>query len=505
MIRTSPALLANLYDGQPKVIHLTPTRGEACSHHQALNGFRVLVAVPSAEQEWVWLGNPSEGEDFLKVPPATVWAIWAPDPGLSAIAHHLLGWWRSVGGENSVPALCLGDAADLMRLLLDLTVIEVASFSHRNTNLQRSLSALRDEFSRTARIPSEVMELIENLRLAPQRLIFAGGLLDERIALRTAAPGTGLMSEALVQRLPVWARGFLGVDLHVCDPGEGRGRLSVILHAADAGVDLAHWLVPLPIPQSGWLRLRLEKACNLACRALELRLSWMIETGAPPALSLAPVGALAEFAIKPEGRMLGLRLWGGLPGLEYQEAAPPALPLHPLPCGLVCTVPDHTVAEAQLVGNHRASYTVFDRLGRGRLLLHPVRNTVTAAHLVLGAEAGLVGVGCEVAVEDQRCRTPVACRMVVAPLDLSAAAAEREEGILASSSWTIIEHPLEAHTLFARLTGPWSGPVRLHLFSEYRAGGNGWYARTVFKKLHIELDRRSLGTNLEFTTPVLIP
>jgi hypothetical protein len=291
----------------------------------------------------------------------------------------------------------------------------------------------------------------------------------------------------------------------VCDPGEGKGELSVTLYAADAGVDLARWFVPLPVLQSGWLPLRLETACALSCRALELRLSCIMETGAPPTLSLAPVGALAEFAIEPEGRMLGLRLWGGLPGLGYQKAAPMALPLHPLPSHLVCAVPDDTVAEAQLVGNYHASYTVFDRLGQGRLLLHPVYNTVTAAHLVLCAEAGLVGAGCEVTVEDQRCRTPVACRLVVAPLDLSAAAAEREEGILASSGWTVIERPLEAYTLLARLTEPWSGPVRLHLFSEYRAGGNGWHARTVFKNLHVERDRRSGWTTSELIAPIMVP
>jgi hypothetical protein len=47
-----------------------------------------------------------------------------------------------------------------------------------------------------------------------------------------------------------------------------------------------------------------------------------------------------------------------------------------------------------------------------------------------------------VTIEDGRCRTPIACKLVAAAASVSVDQAEKEEGILASSGWTTIESPL---------------------------------------------------------------
>ena len=172
----------------------------------------------------------------------------------------------------------------------------------------------------------------------------------------------------------------------------------------------------------------------------------------------------------------------------------------PPPPGLTCPVPGRVLAQARLVRDYPASYTVLSFPRPGASLLHSVRGMVVAAHLPLPAETGLMLVGCEVAVEDRRCQTPIACKLVVAPSTITADAAQREEGILGTSGWAMVEQPMEAHSLIARLSEPWSGLAHIRSFSDYPRDGNGLDAHAVFSRFHFELDGRTA-----WVAPAVLP
>jgi hypothetical protein len=496
-----------LYDGSIKIVLIGPPVSQPLGAAGRLP-LRMLRAARDTGNGALCLMEeaarlvPDGAFHRLQVPPANVWFVWAGDDAALEHAEALLDWWREAGGAGGVPALWTAPAAELERRLLERALGEVADLHRRNQELQRNLSALREEWAHATRIPPEVTELLDNLRLSPPRMLFGSSPSTSELpvpALAERRSGGGSPGAVLVQRLPAWARGLVGVDLHVAQSGAGGGALLASLLAVDTGRVLADWRMPFTDLCPGWLPLRLPAASSQPDRVLELRVCCLAVDAAPPSLSLAPIGLLDEFSLRvdpasaaasvlpdPNPGMLALRVWGGLPGIAYDPAA--NVTVRPLPASITFALPDYVVAHVRRTHEGSAPFPWFGYLGGGKVLLHPLRARVVAACIPLRSMPGLVSVACETLIEDPRCQTSIACKLVVAAPEIAVDEAEREESVLASSGRMVIEAPLRPHLLTARLREPWHGPVHLHLFSDIPDGGPGHYGRAVFTRFRVEID-----------------
>ena len=237
---------------------------------------------------------------------------------------------------------------------------------------------------------------------------------------------------------------------------------------------------------------------------MELRVCGIGAEAEPLHLSVAPVGLAEEFALgqvtdatdeaatpldTADKNMLAIRIWGGLPGIAYDPAHHFAA--CPLPSVLAYPLPEHIVANVRKTRECEAKFPWFGYLPKGRILLHPLSGQVATARIAVPAGLPLVTATCEVTIEDGRCRTPIACKLVAAAPSVPVDQAETEEGILASSGWTTIESPLRPFQLTAPFGDPWTGPVHLHLFTRITDGSPGHYGRTVFNRFCLEIDPQS--------------
>jgi len=393
---------------------------------------RVLRATLTEGANRLRLEEPATSGGFgplcrVSVPPANVWCVCRDDDDPSSRAADLLiAWWNEAGGASAAPDLWT-DPLGLERHLLTRALVELNKAHQRNEALQRSVSTLRDEWACNTRIPPEITELIENLRLSPPRMIFGSGVTEGQMAVPLAelqgscdAPST-----FLVQPLLAGSRGLVGIDIHVAQGVTGRGILLASLYAVDGDCVLADWRIPFADLRPGWLPLRIPKALNWSYRALELRL-WSVGSEAErPRLSIVSTGLLDELAVKMDAgaevgssrgaassRMLAVRVWAGLPGMLWDSWRNPDG--HPLWGELAIPVFDHTVAQVRPSREFTASFRWFGCLPGGRVLLHPLLDRVAAACLPLPAASALRAVTCEVVVEDRRRRTPIAAKLVIA-------------------------------------------------------------------------------------------
>jgi Family of unknown function (DUF6212) len=483
--------LPRLYDGSVKAVAIGASAelGERIpalvlhAHRDAANGALHLGIARNAENEWV----------PLEVPPANVWFIWAADETRLPDAMALLKWWQMAGGETTLPPLWTDSADSLSMRMLDLALGEIHRLHKRNQELQRNLSQLREDWAHSVRIPPEVIELLDNLRLSRARMMFG------RMPGSHAIPVPTLLGSepSLVQRLPAWARGLAGFDLHLAKAGTDGGFLIISLHAADADRGLAHWRIPFLLLRPGWLPLRLSTASSLPYRDLELRISCVSDDGRPPSLSLAPAGLLNEFALQGDD-MLALRLWCGLPGIAYQSDS--NLPLHPLPARISVPIGDQVVALVRPTREYKAPIVWCRLLKGGKVLLHPLSRLTVAAVIPLQALPCLTAVTCEAGIGDQRCHSAIACKLVAAAPEITADQAERDEGVLGSSGWVVIDMPKSPHVLTADFSASHEGPVQLHLFSKMADTSGGDYGWLVFRDFVAELDAHASGA-----MPVSLP
>jgi Family of unknown function (DUF6212) len=429
----------------------------------------------------------------LSAPPANTWCLCTggDDAALEA-ATRLLGWWSEAGGGNRTPELWRDPPAGIEGRLLERALAELAALQRRNEALQRSLSALRGEWACTARIPPEITELLENLRVSSPRLIFG----------RTRFKGEAAVSPApavLVQPLPAWARGLAGIDLHVARGSSGSGALAASIYATDADRELAGWQIPFSGLRRGWLPLRFPAALNGPCRVLELRLlSIGGDAGSSPCLSLTPAGLLDEFAARSRsedhtellpGNMIAIRLWAGWPGTPWEPSGDTAP--HPLGGELILPLLEPAVAQVRATREFEAPFRWFGCLPGGRVLLHPLQGRGAAAMIPLPAVSALRAVSCEAVMEDPQRRTPIACKLVVADPEATVDQAESEERLLASSGWVILAQPEHPYRLAAPIMQPHSGPVNLHLFTRIVDEGPDFYGRTVFGRFELRIDSQA--------------
>ncbi|MBZ6078421.1 DUF6212 domain-containing protein [Microvirga puerhi] len=439
----------------------------------------------------------------LEVPPANVWAMWVPAVGDEGIAKSLMQWWAAEGGDATVPVLVHGDRATLDRTLLARSLHERSRLVSANERLLCDLAALRESFETHIRIPREVEELLENLRLAPLRLVLTNPVPTSDISVPMYGPMDRPSGEgaSIRQRLPISAHGFAGLDLSITHPGTGEGQLHLDLIVRDEGLTLATWRAPFHKLHRGLLPVRLGKVMTQHWRSLELHIA-AEGAGDPPRLAIAPTGLLPEYSLipamgadaQPEPSMLVMRLWGGLPGVVTSvrgNASALGLP----PPNPVIPIDETSIAGVRLTREINASYPCFGHLGGDRVLLRPFPNKVSAAVVALPAIAHLVAVSCSVAVDEKRCETrKLGARLVVMAPGHSPDEAERGAGALAVSEWVELDHPLEARTLKARLSEPHQGPLDLHLFTRLPKGGAIQHVRMVFQGFEAEIQEHAIGS-----------
>uniref|UniRef100_A0A9E8A150 DUF6212 domain-containing protein n=1 Tax=Bosea sp. NBC_00436 TaxID=2969620 RepID=A0A9E8A150_9HYPH len=437
----------------------------------------------------------------LEVPPTNVWALWTPDPARERSLLALQAWWARTGGSETPMRVVVGSRADLNAVLLERSLRETDRLQQGNQQLMRDLATLRESWTHHVRIPPEVEELIATLRIGRPHLIFSSPLPSHEIEVPDATkPGAPGAEQALAQRLPCPARGWLGVDLHIADPGRGSGSLHAQVEAADVGTVLARWRVPFDLLSSGWLPLRLPSASSQTSRSLTLRL-WADGGEAPPRLSTSPTGLLHEYRFDPQnpahlaGRdvadMLALKLWGGLPGVRYFATEGDAETLQDP--GAVVPIPTPVVAKVALTREQTATYPVFGYMGPGKVLLRPLKTTASAAVISLPATAGLIEVSCEAMIDDKRCRTRrLGARLVVTPRGIGPDEAEAGRDVLAATEWIELNEPLVSSRLLARLPAAQNRPVDLHLFTRLpEPGPIPPHARVVFGRFEAEMHAAS--------------
>lgn len=506
IVHATDTVLPQLYSAEPKIVTVTSSGSPD--------------AIVQPETALCWYGCELIGPDHfvlkdagdiadalpsalrpLEVPPTNVWALWAPDPVDERSLRVLQTWWSSMGGSETPIPIVVGSRADLDAAILERSLRETRRLQHSNQLLMRDLAALRESWTHHVRIPPEVEELIATLRMGRPHLIFNSPIPCDTVeipgcSLGVDVPGT---EPCLTQRLPGSARGWLGVDLHVADPGRGSGSLHARLEASDLGAVLAQWRVPFDALCRGWLPLRLRSACSQTSRSLTLKV-WAANGDAAPRLSSSPTGLLHEYRFdpqspRPDGRdtadMLAIKLWGGLPGLRYFEAAETAEPSRD--AGATVPISDLVVAKVYLTREQSAAYPVFGYMEHGKVLLRPLKTAPSAAVIRLPATPGLTEISCEALIDDKRCQTPrLGARLVVTPCGIGPDDAESGSNVLAETEWTELSEPLVPSRLVARLALPRNQPIDLHLFTRLpEPGPIPPHARVVFCRFKAEINAAS--------------
>jgi hypothetical protein len=504
IVEAPEVLFPTLYDGAPKAIVIGRAFANGFGSIERLP-IRILRASLSEPGNLMRLEEPaalgSGGSACrLFVPPANVWGVFhGDDEGAARAAQLLIAWWHEVGGIGGAPEMRTELPSGIERRLLDRALTELFALRRRNAALQRSLSELREEWSSAARIPPEISELLENLRLSPPRMVFASGTPegDTAVPLTEPQPSRNEFAAVLAQPLPAWSRGLVEIDVHLVRGVAGDGTLFASLYAVEGDCELALWRVAFADLRPGWLPLRVATALDRPFRTLELRLSCI--GGESPLLSVAATGLLDEFAMKirPDAvaesvcgaapsRMLAIRIWAGLPGTRWEVSR--GAGGHPLWGELAVPIADRIVAQVRATRDFVASFRWFDSLPGGRVLLHPIYDRVVAACIPLSATSALRAANCEVVMEDHRRRGPIACKLVVAAPETTVDQAEREEQVLASSGWMVLPQPEHSYLVSAPLTRLYFGPVNLHLFTRVADGGPDYYGRTVFGRFELRID-----------------
>lgn len=494
MLHASPDLLPSLYDGRPKVLVATP-RDRPMAFVPPADAMRWLVAETSDGSHFV-LSVPNGGmargdRHRIELPPTNVWAVWSPENIVPTTG--LADWWSRVGGNGAEPIFVNGDAATLHSALIERSMAEVARLTRLNQSLIEDLAALRESWAHAIRLPPELEELLANLRAAPPRLVFETPAANGDAAVPRGGTEDGGTSPRLRQRLPMGARGLLGIDLHVAAQGVGDGFLDVALVVLETEAELAHWRMPYRELEAGWLPLRLPSASALTWRGLELRIHATGGT-APPRLACAPVGLFEKYACVasageiPSGAMLEFKLWGGIPDLKVPAGAEMAA----LSANPKIAIAEQVIATARATRDLTWSYPYFGYIDRGRVLLRPLKTSpASAACVSLPAKPGLAALTCEATIDDRLCRTRLLVRLVATHPGHSADDAEQGVGVLASSEWIELAEPLKPFALTARLKEPESGPVDLHFFSRLPEGGKLDHGRVIFSHFEAELDERA--------------
>lgn len=485
MLHAPAHMLSKLYDGNPKVLVLADGLipfGRAQTHLD-----HYLFAQGQDGRFLLQGANDEAGLHALELPPTNVWAIWVPAPVSASMLEQMKDWCIGRGGERFDAVIVEGGHDELVQALLGRSLQETRRLANSNVALMRDVAAMRESWESHVRIPAEIEQLLQNLRLSSPRLIFDNG---ETPGQRTLPVGPSERA-GIVQRLPIGARGLLGFDLRLTGVSDPRGSLFARLVARDTGAVLAEGRTASHNLSAGWLPFRLQRAMSISAHATDLHIWTDSDSGGPVAeLAIVRTGLLSEFRVAQDGadardpevpHMLALRLWGGLPGVDILSAEG-EFGNGPL-AAFTMSVPDSVVQSVALTRELSAPYPVFGYMEHGKVLLRPLKSIPSAAVLRLPPTRGLVEVSCEIFIDDKRCETPgLGARIVVTRRGATVEEAENAEGALAATDWVELNEPLKTSKLIARLPDIWNEPVDVHLFSRLpKPGPVPPYGRVVFK------------------------
>ena len=327
MLQASPELLPSLYDGRPKILVVKP-RALSWTFVPPTNAICWLVAETSNGTDFILAGahgGPVEIDWHpIELPPANVWAVWSPD-GAVPLAS-LADWWSRVGGVGAEPIFVHGDAAMMSAALIERSLAEVDRLTQANQLLIEDLATLRESWAHDVRLPPELTELLANLRVAPPRLVFETPAANGDTGVPAAAAG-GASTCGLRQRLPMGARGLLGIDLHVTAPGTGDGVLEVALVALEAEAELARWRMPYRELDAGWLPLRLPDGFDpyLARSGTSGPCRWR-SGGAPAFLRPDRSSRRIRLSLPPTAILRAVRCWHSDSGAVFPASEPLPVP-----------------------------------------------------------------------------------------------------------------------------------------------------------------------------------
>jgi hypothetical protein len=388
----------------------------------------------------------------IELPPPEIWLVAVFDELSAHQASAALALLKTHQPELAVSRFSSLKDPQLVMTLLRHAASQYYQAASRNAEILRSTSALRQRFERMVRIPPEVSELLENLRINGVRQGFSSEHLQALPGIETnGAAEIELNQQELRQPLPLWMRGLAGLDLHVAHVHPAEGVLRLRLEARDAAEVVAEWEVPLARLSSGWLRFRLDAPCSFTHRSAQLRLR---TEGAPAgaiALSLRPTGPFFEYACSvgaqsPLSRkMLAVRSWIGLPGVPTETLPSIARQRSPLPA--------RSIAAAVL--KRPLMPQTFAALPNGHIRIHAVTGP-RGALLVQGASFNVsaidstVSIGCRVRLMNRQSQAWVRSRLVIAAPGATLEDVECGD-TLAQSEWASLRDPQREVELTAPL------------------------------------------------------
>jgi hypothetical protein len=470
MLNIPMHLLPKLYDGNPKIITLIAEGAPPTTIFPIDN---YVFRKAADKNEFILVGDDRQPKtDFrsLRLPPSNIWALWVPHHIEDGTVAELQAWWGNQAGKDiEFPFVKEGRSA-VLELLLQRALQDSQKLRLSNVVLMRDLATMRESWIDHAKIPSEVDELLSNLRLDRPRLTFSNADIPENPSQSV----TFTAQSRLIQRLPTGARGFLGFDISILRAGYGNGTLCAEIVARDTGTVLGKGHRSLDALTAGWLPFRLPSACAASSHSLEVHL-WIDDATSDGILEIAtaPVGLFPEFGVQcksrdgasadASGRMIALKLWGSLPGVHMSRPGAST-------DGSVNTVetplPNSLIEAVRLTREMSAPYPLFGYISRGKILLRPFRAVPSSAVVHLPATCGLIGVSCEAMIDDRRCETRgLAARVVLTPAGTGPDDAEKGIGALAATDWIDLNQPLAASLLTLQLVQPFNNPAELHLFT----------------------------------------
>ncbi len=412
MLKTSPAFLARLHAGTPKILAttdcaetLTRWLGETVELWRIARQGRSGLALFPSDAPADAAGPPVE----IGTPPTSCIAVLVEERRL---AERLRRWWRD-SGDMEAPILQVNGRLDaVFPELLQLLAVRARHFAEAAAAAQRALVRTRQDYEQTREMFGE---LVGQLSLRPPE--------TPVLSCEVAPAGAPLelygvdRTIGLRQPLPLQTQGVTALAIHLAGRRTPENcRLRVRLVARESGRILGSWLQEnglLP----GWHRFELPQPILGVQETAMLELRAAGEELDELTLSLGAADALVEGeavlerrnAVQGIGRPLAFRVWTATVGTRFIR--PPGFLWHEVdqlvhPPGTIMAVPPGLLAGARAI---EGADLLLQEVDEQRLLaaLPPDRRVVL--------ELGDPDVGsCDLLLVDVRVVTPPDSRLRLA-------------------------------------------------------------------------------------------
>lgn len=483
------SLLPSLLDGTLKVV--LAANAEAIVPVWPSDSVRVLRFQRVREHAGILYENtlPQSAITELHFPPTHVAVLWSFEEKESEELKLLQQWWRQHGAKESIPPLQLGTFESLQAFLITRLSQEVSMLVRRNTDLHQAMTTLREEHQATRKVLVSLQETMQSLRLTHRHMI--ASYAPTEAALEMNGNPDDKKSAIIHQLLPCPAKGLAGVDIFIQRGPEGQGILLASLIACDNNQELAGWYVPFSEMIPGWLHLALPKALTQSHAHVELVLQHIRLQGEAPLLGLCAPGVLDEYYLRrgdipQEEQTLAMRVWGGLPGSEdpqpsyYRQAG--------MPPRFEYALSSAELSPLRKTRDIHAGFEYVQQLPNGKLLLHPVKNETVSIMLPGIIPASTLRIAASVAIEHERCASPVEFACAVAPSFTIVEDLINPPAHMLFSGWLEIEKPMHRHLLELSIPEPMAQTGDLYLFTRVAPERSVDYAHAIFHEITVTVD-----------------